>query len=77
MGIDDRLIHQFGNLFEIFHFEDTMVFQAQSDPACHECNCSEMLTQSIVQFLTDSLLLAITDFEDLALESFAPADLIL
>jgi hypothetical protein len=36
-----------------------------------------MLAKSIVQFLAEALLLPIADFKELALESFAPADLIL
>src|SRR6267154_2841263 len=47
-----------------------MLFEPQCDRARHERNGSKMLAQTVVQFLTEAALFAITDGEDFA---FQPA----
>ena len=69
------VVHQLGDFFDIIYFDDAMVSQPQRDRARHECDCGEVLAKPIVQFLAKSLLFAITDLENVALEPFAPVDL--
>src|SRR2546428_102229 len=52
-----------------------MILQAQRGGAGQESNCGQLLTKSIVQFLTEPFLLAIADLENLTFKSLAPADL--
>src|SRR5436190_20275727 len=46
-----------------------MLFEPQCDRARHERNGSKMLAQTVVQFLTEAALFAITDGEDFAFQS--------
>src|ERR1044071_1274069 len=63
------IIDQLGNLFDVLHIDHTMFPQARRHRPRHEGDRGKMLTQAIVQFLANAPLLAVTDFENLALQS--------
>src|SRR4029077_8009128 len=53
-----------------------MVFQTKGSGAGEEPNRGQLLAKSVVQFLTEAFLFAIADFENLTLQTFAPANLV-
>ena len=73
--VGGSVVHQLRDFFDIIYFDDAMVFQSQGNRARHECDRSEVLTKSIVQFLPEALLFAIADFKNFAFKAFAPGDL--
>src|SRR5437868_3486950 len=46
-----------------------MFFEPQCDRARHKCDSSKMLAQTVMQFLTEPALFAVTDGEDFAFQS--------
>src|SRR6266568_6519773 len=63
------IIDQVRDLFNVLHFDDSMLLESQSDRASHERDGSKMLAQAVVQLLPDAALFAVTDGKDFAFQS--------
>src|SRR5262245_25351607 len=70
-------VDQICNFLQVANLHHSMGPQSNRNGPRHESDSGEVLTNTIVQFLTDMSLLAFADFQDFAFDSFTPPNFFL
>src|ERR1700736_1875858 len=72
--IGNRPVDQLRDFLQFRRIGDPMVSESQRYCSCHESDCGELLTETVVQFLTEPFLLPVTQLENLSFQSLSSAD---